>query len=136
MQTTTATTTITMASSLEPQELYANGTNGTPPLASDATLPIPPSAAPSFDPAQFRTYLLALLPPVLGASVEELENSLFESEFDERATRFAAEGAEAVYVVKTRRGDPDGMLYRLMLIIYNHVSVIPQKRRLLHTHTL
>ncbi|KAF8610057.1 hypothetical protein BDV93DRAFT_517252 [Ceratobasidium sp. AG-I] len=96
-----------MASGLETQELYANGTNGTPSLVSDATLPIAPSAAPSFDPAQFRTYLLALLPPVLGATVEELESSLFESEFDERATRFAAEGAEATYVVKTRRGDPD-----------------------------
>lgn len=106
-----------MASGLEPQELYANGTNGTPPLVSDATLPITPSAAPSFDPAQFRTYLLALLPPVLGATVDELESSLFESDFDERAARFAAEGAEAIYIVKTRRGDPDGERCGLMLII-------------------
>jgi hypothetical protein len=106
-----------MATGVESQELYVNGTNGTPSLAPDATLPIPPSAAPSFDPAQFRTYLLALLPPVLGASVDELEASLFDSEFEERAARFAAEGTEAVYVVKTRRGDLDGECFRLMLTL-------------------
>jgi hypothetical protein len=107
-----------MASGLE-SDLYVNGTNGTPALTSDATLPIPPAPASSFDAAQFRTYLLALLPPVLGASVDEIEATLFDSEFDEKVTRFAAEGTESIYIVKSRTGEPEGeyqcLQYRLML---------------------
>ncbi|ELU44462.1 dynein heavy chain [Rhizoctonia solani AG-1 IA] len=96
-----------MASGLDTPELYTNGTNGTPVLNSDAALPIPPAPASSFDPAQFRTYLLALLPPVIGATVDEIEATLFDSEFDEKSTRFAAEGVEAIYIVKTRAGEPE-----------------------------
>ncbi|QRW27158.1 dynein heavy chain, cytoplasmic [Rhizoctonia solani] len=96
-----------MASGLDTPELYTNGTNGTPVLNSDAALPIPPAPASSFDPAQFRTYLLALLPPVIGATVDEIEATLFDSEFDEKLTRFAAEGVEAIYIVKTRAGEPE-----------------------------
>ncbi|KAG8716582.1 hypothetical protein FRC09_015536 [Ceratobasidium sp. 395] len=96
-----------MATSVESPDIYVNGTNGTPLLNADATLPITPAPAPSFDPAVFRAYLLALLPPVIGATIDELETSLFDSEFDERATRFASEGTEAIYIVKTRRGDLD-----------------------------
>jgi hypothetical protein len=55
----------------------------------------------SFDPAIFRSYLLSLLPPVIGASPTELE-SLFDDEFDERVSRFAAEGSDAIYVVKVK----------------------------------
>ncbi|KAF8710762.1 dynein heavy chain, partial [Rhizoctonia solani] len=106
-QTTTATKAGKMASGLDTPELYANGTNGTPVLNSDAALPIPPAPASSFDPAQFRTYLLALLPPVIGATVDEIEATLFDSEFDEKSTRFAAEGVEAIYIVKTRAGEPE-----------------------------
>jgi dynein heavy chain 1 len=97
-----------MASGLDTPDIYANGANGTPVLTSDATLPIPPAPASSFDPAQFRTYLLALLPPVIGATVDEIEATLFDSEFDEKSTRFAAEGTEAIYIVKTRTGEPEG----------------------------
>ncbi|CAE6452047.1 unnamed protein product [Rhizoctonia solani] len=96
-----------MSSGLDTPDPYANGANGTPVLTSDATLPIPPAPASSFDPAQFRTYLLALLPPVIGANIDELEATLFDSEFDEKSTRFAAEGIEAIYIVKTRASEPE-----------------------------
>ena len=54
-----------------------------------------------FDSSIFRSYLLSLLPPVLGASLEELE-SIFDDEFEERVSRFAAEGGAVIYVVKVR----------------------------------
>jgi hypothetical protein len=54
-----------------------------------------------FDSSVFRSYLLSLLPPVLGASLQELE-SIFDDEFDERVSRFAAEGGVVIYVVKVR----------------------------------
>ena len=57
---------------------------------------------PSVDPDVFRTYLLQLLPPVLGATIDELESTLFDEEFDERTVKFASEGGGAVYIVKTR----------------------------------
>lgn len=68
-------------------------------------------AAPSssFDPTIFRTYLLSLLPPVLGASPEEIE-SIFDSEFDERVARFASEGTGVIYIVK-RRDEVEGTLF-------------------------
>ncbi|KAI0932819.1 hypothetical protein AcW1_000166 [Taiwanofungus camphoratus] len=55
----------------------------------------------SFDSSVFRSYLLALLPPVVGASLEELE-SLFDDEFDDRVSRFAGEGGGVIYVSKKR----------------------------------
>ena len=55
----------------------------------------------SFDPSVFRSYLLSLLPPIFGASPEELE-SLFDEDFDDRCSRFAGEGGGVVYVVKKR----------------------------------
>lgn len=60
-----------------------------------------PSAATSFDPELFRNYLLALLPPVIGASPEDLE-SLFDDEFDARVIRFASEAGAVLYVVKSK----------------------------------
>jgi hypothetical protein len=63
----------------------------------------------SFDPAIFRTYLLSLLPPVIGASPEEIE-SIFDDEFDERVTRFASEGTGVIYIIK-RRDKVEGKLF-------------------------
>jgi hypothetical protein len=56
----------------------------------------------SFDISVFKSYLLSLLPPVLGATLEDLRDSLFDDEFDERISRFAAEGGSVIYVAKTR----------------------------------
>ncbi|KAK7472211.1 dynein heavy chain [Stygiomarasmius scandens] len=55
----------------------------------------------SFDSSIFRSYLQALLPPVIGAAPEELY-TLFDDEFDERVTRFAGEGGDVIYVVKSK----------------------------------
>ncbi|OBZ78610.1 Dynein heavy chain, cytoplasmic [Grifola frondosa] len=55
----------------------------------------------SFDPSLFRSYLLALLPPVIGAFPAELE-SIFDDEFDDRISRFAGEGGGVIYVVKQK----------------------------------
>jgi hypothetical protein len=55
----------------------------------------------SFDPSIFRSYLLSLLPPVVGASTSDLQ-SLFDVEFDERVSRFAADGSDVIYVVKVK----------------------------------
>ncbi|THH27962.1 hypothetical protein EUX98_g6222 [Antrodiella citrinella] len=71
-----------------------NGTNG---VLHDG--PVEPAI--SFDPILFRTYLLALLPPVVGAALAELEE-IFDDDFDERVQRFAGEGGGAIYVVKKR----------------------------------
>jgi hypothetical protein len=61
-------------------------------------------AAPSnpYDPSLFRSYLLALLPPVIGASAEELEETLFDHEFEERVSKFSGEGGSVIYVVKVK----------------------------------
>lgn len=55
----------------------------------------------SFDPGIFRKYLLSLLPPVIGADPADLD-SLFDDEFEERVSRFAAEPGGVIYVVKTK----------------------------------
>ncbi|KAG1741853.1 dynein heavy chain, N-terminal region 1-domain-containing protein [Suillus paluster] len=75
----------------------------TPLTNSNGALPhdSPVDTPPSFDTSLFRSYLMSLLPPVLGAQPEEFV-SLFDEEFDERVTRFAAEGGGVIYVVKTR----------------------------------
>jgi hypothetical protein len=61
-----------------------------------------PIDQPPFDSSVFRSYLLALLPPVLGAAPSELESIFDDDEFDERVSRFAAEGGGVIYVVKVR----------------------------------
>jgi dynein heavy chain 1 len=78
-------------------------TNGHSDLANGeaSTSSTAPSAATSFDPELFRNYLLALLPPVIGASPDDLE-SLFDDEFDARVTRFASEAGAVLYVVKSK----------------------------------
>jgi hypothetical protein len=84
-----------------------NGTNG---INGNGSMPHDEAApSSSFDPAIFHTYLLSLLPPVLGATPEELD-SIFDSEFDERVTRFASEGTGVIYIVK-RRDEVEGKLF-------------------------
>ncbi|KIM50786.1 hypothetical protein SCLCIDRAFT_1225109 [Scleroderma citrinum Foug A] len=63
--------------------------------------PVDTTPPPAFDVSLFRSYLLSLLPPVLGASPEELV-SLFDDEFEERVIRFAADGGGVMYVVKVK----------------------------------
>lgn len=77
-------------------------TNGSSGMHTNGALqdgPVEPTIA--FDPAVFRSYLLALLPPLLAALPDELE-SMFDDEFDERVSRFAGEGGGVIYVVKKR----------------------------------
>ena len=90
-----------------------NGTNG---IHTNGALQDGPVEPPtSFDPAIVRSYLLALLPPLLGASPEELE-SIFDDDFDERVSRFAGEGGGTMYVVK-KKDDAEGM-YQTVDVVY------------------
>lgn len=77
-----------------------NGTNGNG-IHNDSTPPPNEPTVAFFDPEIFRSYLLALLPPVIGALPSDLED-LFDHEFDERVTRFAGEGGGVLYVVKSK----------------------------------
>lgn len=54
-----------------------------------------------FEPSVFAKYLRSLIPPLLGATEEDIE-TLFDDDFDERVTKFAAEGGGAIYVVKKK----------------------------------
>ncbi|THG97891.1 hypothetical protein EW026_g4197 [Hermanssonia centrifuga] len=85
-------------------DTLANGsalhTNGTP-----TDEPVQPTIA-AFDPSIFRSYLLALIPPFLGASPDELE-TIFDDEFEERISRFAGEGGGVIYVVKKKEETED-----------------------------
>lgn len=66
-----------------------------------------PMESPSlFDSSVFRSYLSALLPPVIGALPEELE-PIFETDFEDTVSKFAGEGGGVIYVVK-RRNDVEG----------------------------
>ncbi|KAL0574898.1 dynein heavy chain [Marasmius crinis-equi] len=85
---------------MEPSVALTNG-NG---HDSPAT-PEPPTS--SFDPAIFRSYLLALLPALIGALPEELE-AIFDHDFEERVTRFAGEGGNVIYVVKSIKAKDEG----------------------------
>jgi hypothetical protein len=83
---------------------HVNGTNG---INGSSSIPHDDAApSSSFDPGIFRTYLLTLLPPVLGVTLEETE-SIFDGDFDERAARFASEGTGVIYIVK-RRDEVEG----------------------------
>ena len=70
----------------------------------------PVDPPPPFDVSIFRSYLLSLLPPVLGAYPEELL-SLFDDEFEEKVSRFAAEGGGVIYVVKVKDDTEGEMKY-------------------------
>ncbi|KAG8913305.1 hypothetical protein FRC00_002656 [Tulasnella sp. 408] len=74
----------------------ANGTNGTTTAAPTA-----------FDPELFKSYLLALLPPVIGSTPEELEELFLDEEFEDRVSRFAAEGGSVLYVQKVKEEAED-----------------------------
>ncbi|VDB86807.1 unnamed protein product [Peniophora sp. CBMAI 1063] len=69
--------------------------------------PAASAAAPAFDPAVFREYLLALLPPLFGATQSDLESLVDAEGFSERVARFAGEGGDALYVVKRRETAED-----------------------------
>jgi hypothetical protein len=85
---------------------HVNGTNG---INGNSSIPHDEAApSSSFDPGIFRTYLLSLLPPVLGATPEEID-SIFDGDFDERVTRFASEGTGVIYIVK-RNDEDEGTL--------------------------
>jgi len=61
----------------------------------------PAEPAPSFDADIFRSYLVSLLPPVIGAFPSELD-SLFGEEFEEHVARFASESGSSLYIVKVK----------------------------------
>jgi hypothetical protein len=78
---------------------HTNGANGTNGAHSDGLNDASPSA---FDSSLLRTYLFSLLPPLLGATSEDLD-ALFEDEdFEERTARFATEGNGVMYVSKLK----------------------------------
>ncbi|KAL0570437.1 dynein heavy chain, partial [Marasmius crinis-equi] len=85
---------------MEPSVALTNG-NG---HDSPAT-PEPPTS--SFDPAIFRSYLLPLLPALIGALPEELE-AIFDRDFEERVMRFAGEGGNVIHVVKSIKAEGEG----------------------------
>ncbi|KAL7421138.1 dynein heavy chain [Cryptotrichosporon argae] len=63
-----------------------------------------PSVALTFDVGVFRTYLAQLLQPVMSATRQELENSLFDDPgFEEKTVRFATDAAcQVVYITRER----------------------------------
>jgi hypothetical protein len=86
---------------------HVNGTNG---INGSGAIPHDEAAqSSSFDPDIFRTYLFSLLPPVLGATTEEIE-SIFDGNFAEHVARFASEGTGVIYIVK-RKEDVEGMSF-------------------------
>ncbi|KAH9066966.1 dynein heavy chain, N-terminal region 1-domain-containing protein [Lactarius deliciosus] len=96
-----------------------NGTNGTSPIPHDEAAP-----SSSFDPGIFRTYLLSLLPPVLGATPAEID-SIFDDEFDERVTRFASEGTGVIYIAKRRDEVEDDMPPTFSYLLTTHLVYTP-----------
>ena len=66
-----------------------------------------PESPSTFDPEIFRSYLLSLLPPVIGAYLSDLD-SLFDEEFDARVARFASDTGDVIYVVKVKE-ESEGM---------------------------
>jgi hypothetical protein len=61
------------------------------------------------EPAAFKAYLLALVPALLGAPLDELEESLFDGDFEDRVARFSTESGGAIYVSKLKT-DLEGAL--------------------------
>ncbi|KAI9448759.1 cytoplasmic dynein heavy chain 1 [Russula earlei] len=101
---------------------HVNGTNGI-----NGTSPVPPDEAASssvFDPSIFHTYLLSLLPPVLGATTEEIE-SIFDSDFEELVARFASEGTGVIYIVKRKDEVEDDMPPSFSYVLTTHLAYTP-----------
>jgi len=69
-----------------------------------------------FDVSLFRSYLSALLPPIVGALPEELDDLFESSDFHETVSKFATEGSEVIYVVK-RRVDLEGSVFYAMFLV-------------------
>jgi hypothetical protein len=86
----------------------ANGTNG----HQDGLL----EPTTQFDASLFRSYLSALLPPVVGALPEELDDLFELDDFDETVSKFVGEGSDVIYVVK-RRVDLEGAVFCDMLSV-------------------
>jgi len=71
----------------------------------------------SFDTEIFRRYLLDLFLPGIGARSSDLK-SLFDDEFDERVSRFAADNGGVIYVVQVKE-EGEGMLkFSLVFSLY------------------
>lgn len=83
----------------------------TPPLVTNGNGTaggLEPASPSPFDPEIFRSYLSALLPPVVGALPSELDSLFDDREFDERVSQFASEVGGVVYVVKVKE-DMEGV---------------------------
>ena len=89
-----------------------NGTNG----HHDGLL----EPTTQFDISLFQSYLFALLPPVVGALPEELDDLFESSDFHETVSKFAAEGSDVIYVVK-RRVDLEGSVFCDFLLVTSRV---------------
>lgn len=86
----------------QPASPAVNGSFATPEPTTNGTHP-----ALVLEPDAFKAYLLLLVPALLGASPEELEATLFDSEFEERVARFSTESGGAIYVSKLKVADVD-----------------------------
>jgi hypothetical protein len=98
-----------VSTDMESQTSLTNGNHHDSPPATDGP---PPPAVSNFDPDIFRTYLSSLLPPVIGAKPSDL-HSLFDDEFEERVSRFAADTGGVIYVVQVKEeseGVPTSLL--------------------------
>ena len=81
-------------------EVFSSGhspnVNGNAPLPAESVPPPVP-----FDASLFKTYLLSIVPPVIGATPDDLE-PIFDGDFDEKVAKFAVEGMSVIYVVKVK----------------------------------
>ena len=68
----------------------------------------------------FQSYLSALLPPVVGALPEEMDDLFEPSDFHETVSKFAAEGSDVIYVVK-RQVDLEGSAFCDMLLVTGRI---------------
>ncbi|EIM91855.1 cytoplasmic dynein heavy chain 1 [Stereum hirsutum FP-91666 SS1] len=115
--------TLSMDASYTPALTNGNGTTNGNGLIPHDDAP-PTSVTSAFDPNIFRSYLLSLLPPVLGASTDEVEG-IFDEEFEERIARFAAEGGAALYVVKRRDEVEDDATQTYTYHLTSHLTYTP-----------
>ncbi|KIR72005.1 dynein heavy chain 1, cytosolic [Cryptococcus deuterogattii CA1014] len=91
-------------------------------LEDGALIPSSTTGGLVFDVAVFRTYLESLLPLVMSAAPQELEDSLFEDpNFDEKTVRFATDAnCQVVYITRERYLDveEDGELALPQVLAY------------------
>ncbi|ORX39193.1 dynein heavy chain, N-terminal region 1-domain-containing protein [Kockovaella imperatae] len=86
-------------------------------LAEDGVIPQPSTNGTlSFDTSVFRTYLEALLQPVMSASLDNLSSLFADPSFDEKALRFATDPAcQVVYITKRYIDGDASLTYQLHL---------------------